>query len=93
MELERFILLLLRKTAIEMLDTGKAPDPEGVRKRIESSVGLYWNNLSRVGLSADGEKVVVTVSLGGKVSLLSYPHGRILLSDRWLGVKDAGKQT
>lgn len=91
MELERFILLLLRKAAIEMLDTGKAPDPEAVRSRIETCVGLYWDDVSQVVLEADSEKVSVTVTLKGKPVRLEYPHGRILLSDRWLGVKDVGR--
>jgi hypothetical protein len=92
MDLEMFILMLLRKSAIEMIDSGKAPVLEDVRKRIECSVGLYWDNLSDVVLTADSEKVTVTFSLDGRKNEKVYPHERVFLWNKWLGVKDAGKK-
>ena len=92
MDLERFVLLLLRKAAINMIAESKWPDQEELRASMESDVRLYWGEKSTLFLEADEKEVRVHVCTSEKNEHYKFSQRYIFCLDKWIGAEHAGKE-
>lgn len=92
MNLEEFLLQMLRKSAINLMAGEKAPELEDVRKSIENAVRLYWGDSANIGLEADTKGVRVFFSSEKRSGTFDFTHRRIFCMDRWIGVRDVWQE-